>query len=179
MRPLKHRRPYLFAILAIAFVCGTLLLSTFSGRDIPSTTPDPSHTITHPLGFSIVAPPNWEHTIRTDSAGLITPGIYLTPKATWPPRRYHATMSVAISDSRERERDAASLSPSTFQGQPALSSITTGQVGDGVSQFNLTTHFPRNKKWFVIRYNVYADISELPRTVSEYLNTFRYDTTGA
>lgn len=106
--------------------------------------------------------------------GLVTPGIYLAPRSTWPPPRYRASLSVSLSDPRERQRDADILTPTRFQGQPGISSTTTGEVGDGVPAFSFTLHFQRDDQWFVIRYNVYDAISELPQSVLEYMDTFEY-----
>ena len=134
---LSRKRLTLIIVFALIVVCGGFIQSLFLGRDIPTAPPDAKRRTSHPLGFSIIVPPNWNHRIRTDSVGIVTQGVYLAPKFCWPPRRYNATLSVSLSDPRERNRDSDVLMPTAFQGQPAISSTTTREVGT-----RFTTPFP-------------------------------------
>ena len=171
---LSRKRLALIVVLALIVMCGGFIHSLFLGRDIPTAVPDARRRTSHPLGFSIIVPPNWSDQIRTDSVGLVTQGVYLAPKSSWPPRRYNATLSVSLSDPRERNRDSDVLMPTAFQGQPAISSTTTRDIGDGVPAFSYTLHFQRDDRWFRIRYNVFDSISELPPSVATYINSFEY-----
>ena len=171
--PMLNRK-YITPIAAVTvlLLSGVFLHSLYVGRDVPTSLPDTSLRIAHPLGFSIIAPPKWNCEIRNDSVGLMTPGIYLAPKSAWLSRRYSATLSLSLLAPQEHKRDAGLFVPLTFQGQPAYARKTIGQVGDAVPVFVYTLHFRRSDQWFKFRYRVYASITTLPLSVLEYIKTF-------
>lgn len=158
-----------FAIFGIAFV----ILTQVTGRDVPTGPPSESRRVEHPLGFSIVSPQNWDSQVRTESTGIVGPGIYMSPRTIGPPPRYSALLSVSVCDDRERFRDQQEMTADIVAGLPAFSRIVTGDVGDGVPSFAYTAFVKSRDTWYVVRYNLSSDCEVLPESVRDYIASFR------
>ena len=129
------------------------------GEPIPRQPPDEKNRVHHPLGFSLVAPPNWDGHIIFNSGPLV-----LAPKT---PGRY-ARRSKASSSSRawddHRPEDLERLRPTSFLGQSAyegMQVIRPWTFDDGAwSEYTL--YLTHDGDWYEIRYGIAEERTRLP-----------------
>jgi len=142
------------------------------GEPIPLHPPDERNRVHHPLGFSLVAPPNWDSRIILKSGPLL-----LTPKT---PGRYARRSRALIVVTRlgndqpadlERLEQTSFLSRSAYEGMQIVRPWT---FDDGAwSEYTLyVTH---GGDWYEIRYSIAEERTQLPGEVRRYLNTLRWD----
>src|SRR4051812_49064934 len=84
------------------------------GEAIPHQQPDERNRVHHPMGFSLVVPPNWGHHISFNSGPLVlapeTPGRYA---------RRSKALIVVTHLGHHRPEDLGLLRPTSFQGREA------------------------------------------------------------
>ena len=142
------------------------------GEAIPRQPPDEKNRVHHPLGFSLVVPPNWDSHIILNSGPLVlapkTPGRYA--------RRSKASIVVTCLG-RYRPPDLARLGQTSFLGQSAyegMEVIRPWTFDDGASS-EYTLYLTHDGDWYEIRYRIAEERTQLPGEVRQYLNTLRWE----
>jgi hypothetical protein len=139
------------------------------GEAIPLQPPDERNRVHHPLGFSLVAPPNWDRHI---SGSLV-----LIPKT---PGRYARRSRASIVVTRlgnDQPADLKRLEQTSFLGRSAhegMQIVRPWTFDDGaLSEYTLyVTH---GGDWYEIRYSIAEERTQLPGEVRRYLNTLRWE----
>lgn len=142
------------------------------GDPVPTQPPDETNRIHHPLGFSIVVPPCWDHRIGFDGGPLM-----LAPQTPGPDARRSRALIVVTPLGRHRPQDLGSLQPTSFDGHPALEGmrvVRPWSFDDGAwSEYSL--YLKRAGVWYEVRYGIAAEQTHLPSAVRRYLETLRWD----
>ncbi|MHC5540983.1 hypothetical protein ACYOEI_22400 [Singulisphaera rosea] len=136
------------------------------GQDTPTEPPDEANRLVHPLGFSIVYPPNWVPRIQVEDKSIVGE-----------PRKLIPSRTSATIYARKLGVIAPELSecrPIEFQGQPAYeeSSRRDGNW-DEPPRFSHHIFFQRRGDWYQLSYWIGADPPALPETIRRFINTFR------
>ena len=139
-----------------------------AGLPIPDRLPEESRRVRHPLGFSMVVPPDWNCHIG---------GSLLMAPAT--PGRYARRSKALIVVARIGPDRPAGLGPrarTRFQGGEAYEGmrvVRPWSFDDGAwSEYTLD--FRRGGHWYEVRYGIAEERQSLPPIVRRYLDTLRW-----
>jgi len=145
------------------------------GEAIPLHPPDEKNRVHHSLGFSLVAPPNWDSHIILNSGPLVlapkTPGRYA--------RRSKASIVVTCLR-RYRPPDLERLGKTSFLGQSAYEGMQVNRTWtfDDGAWSEYTLYLTHDGDWYEIRYGIAEERTQLPGEVRQYLNTLRWEEAG-
>lgn len=137
------------------------------GQDIPTEPPDEANRVMHPLGFSIVYPPNWVVRIQVEDDKSIVG----EARKVLPSRR---SGRIYVRRLGNIAPEISGCRPTEFQGQPAYeeSSRRVGNWEDP-PQFNHHMFFRRRGDWYQLSYMIGAEPPALPEMIRRFFETFR------
>lgn len=140
------------------------------GEVFPTSLPNENNRIYHPLGFSIVAPENWEQR-PIDNLSLPYLQIYARVN-------YGRLKSMITITKWDRKPDASMLEPcthSTFQGESAWEycRVTKKYTFDDGARSEYDLYFERDQVWWNVSFLVADTMKELPESIRRYLDTIR------
>lgn len=143
-----------------------------AGDPIPARPPDERNRVRHPLGFSIVVPPDWDHHVGTDGGPLT-----LTPMTPGRTARRSRAMIVVTPLGSHRPEHLERLRPTSFQGREAFEEmrmVRPWTFDDGAwSEYTLSVS--HDGDWYEVRYGIAEERTRLPGEVRRYLDTLRWD----
>lgn len=145
-----------------------------NGEPIPTSAPDEGNRVYHPLGFSVVAPNDWNVRVYlNDDGGWPGDSLGLTPKSGIPRRYWGSSIGIHRHDTKPKE--IADFKETTFQGEAALERKSTRGSGgfEDPSQFHYDLIFERDGSWYWVTFHVFAEINELPEGIRQYLESFK------
>ncbi|QGQ21256.1 hypothetical protein F1728_00420 [Gimesia benthica] len=141
------------------------------GEMVPITAPKEENRITHPSGFSIIAPPNW---LEKDMGSEYV-WIRLAPRQ-YGARRVLSTLTI----SREGPLDPTGVPKGfkkvTFQGFRAYERMVVMREylfdDPAISDYDL--YVDRDGEGWHVNYSLSTTMTELPEIMREYINTIRF-----
>lgn len=174
----KGLRPTLVELAVVAGICGVLSCCLWpivrdargpSGDPIPKESPDEARRARGPGDVSMVVPPNW----GTNPAGSLAmaplnPGRYA--------RRSRALIAVSRIG-RDRPSGLDDLRRADFLGHEAYEGMRVVRpwTFDDGAWSEYTLYLRRGEDWYVVRYGIAEERTELPGVVRQYLDTLRWD----
>jgi hypothetical protein len=145
------------------------------GELIPTSTPVERNRVFHSQGFSIIAPENWD---RLPFGETGTP-VYLQIAARGTPgKRLKSMITVTYLGESFDETVAKKLEQSIFQGQDSweICRVTKSYTFDDGARSEFDLFFKREQNWWHIHFLIADEITSLPSSIRQYLESFRGQT---
>ncbi|QDU42731.1 hypothetical protein Mal52_11980 [Symmachiella dynata] len=183
MNHLERFLPSRFEILVIVVICGGLFALLYPavqmqrnpkgphGSMIPQEPPDERNRVFHSSGVSIVAPLNWDK-IRDYSFGF--PFLSVAARGV-PGARLRSFIEIQLTDAPGEDIQNR-YRPLRFQGWPAYERMQIDREDsfDDPASSSYELYVNRNDEWWLVRFIIADEMTELPPEIRRYLDTIRF-----
>ncbi len=147
------------------------------GELIPSSKPDEKNRVFHPQGFSIIAPENWD---RLPYGETGTPAYLQIAARGTPGHRLKSMITVTLVGELFDTSVVRNYKPSMFQDQFAWEycRITKEYTFDDGARSECDLFFKRGRNYWHIHFLLADEMTSLPNSVRQFLETFRLPSGG-
>ncbi len=142
------------------------------GKMIPVTAPREENRFTYPARPSIILPPNWE--IKHGKEWAEFHSLRIWPR--WGSGRLPSYLNIWIISQPPENEDLSKFKRIKFQGFPAYERmVITGKSSfDDPARSDYDLFINRDDEWWLVRFEVAKEMTELPEIMREYINTIRF-----
>ena len=142
------------------------------GEKYPSTAPDEANRVTHPTGFSIILPPNWDNLSSEDRT---SPFLRIAARGA-SGRRLKSVIAIWKCDPEPDQQTLDRCKTLRFQDSPAyeICRVERKDTFDDPASSSYDLYIQRQDGWWHVNYMVADEINVLPNSIRQYVETIAF-----